>query len=264
MAEFTLTVLGTRGSMAVDGADYTLFGGATSCYMIRAGEETVFWDVGSGLIRAEVDFPKPPVILISHLHLDHLLGLGMYPRLTRKGLETRICVPASDGADAEASLNQLYSPPLWPVSMKLYAGDIRVEELSLPMRLGEVLIEGMAGSHPGDCVIMKLSYKGRSVVYMTDYEHQERFSDMLIDFVREADLVLYDGQYKVDEYETKKGFGHSTVEKGAELMDQASIRKMLIVHHDPQSTDEILLEREKAIGRKDIRFARQGETIELL
>ena len=47
-----LTVLGTRGSIPIGRADSVLFGGQTSCYMLRAGEETVFLDGGSGLINA--------------------------------------------------------------------------------------------------------------------------------------------------------------------------------------------------------------------
>ena len=46
-----LTVLGTRGSIPIGRADSVLFGGQTSCYMLRAGEETVFLDGGSGLIK---------------------------------------------------------------------------------------------------------------------------------------------------------------------------------------------------------------------
>ena len=50
--DFQLTVLGARGSMARDGQDCAEFGGDTSCYMLRAGEETLFLDAGSGLISA--------------------------------------------------------------------------------------------------------------------------------------------------------------------------------------------------------------------
>ena len=90
----SLKVLGTRGSMAVTHRNQQIFGGNTSCYMVRAGDETVFLDAGSGILSAPVDFPRPPHILISHLHLDHVLGLGMYPRLVMKGRETLIHVPA--------------------------------------------------------------------------------------------------------------------------------------------------------------------------
>ena len=77
--KMSVTVLGTRGSVTVSGRDREIFGGNTSCYMIRAGGETVFLDAGSGLISAPVELPRPPPILLRHLHIDHVLGLGMYP-----------------------------------------------------------------------------------------------------------------------------------------------------------------------------------------
>ena len=39
---FSLTVLGSRGSMSVCRKDIMRFGGNTSCYMVRAGDDTVF------------------------------------------------------------------------------------------------------------------------------------------------------------------------------------------------------------------------------
>ena len=262
-SEYKLKVLGTRGSMAVDGKGYALFGGATSCYQITAGEETIFLDAGTGLSGAQIQFPKTPVILLSHLHLDHILGLGMYPRLSTKGLRTRICVPTEEGVEPESIINRLYSPPFWPVSLEKYAGDVIFEPLSLPMETGKVRIEGMEGNHPGGCLIMKITYEGRSIVYATDYEHEDKSFSELIEFSRGASLVLYDGQYNTQEYEKKKGFGHSTAKKGLELLEKSGAERMLIIHHDTLNTDEFLLKQEMDLLNRNFSFARQGEIIRL-
>ena len=79
----------------------------------------------------------------------------------------------------------------------------------------------------------------------------------------QADLLLYDGQYSPEEYKARRGFGHSTGEKGVELMKRCGARRLLLVHHDPGCTDRELLIREARIGRADVRFAREGEVIEL-
>ena len=259
----SLTVLGTRGSMAMSERDRSVFGGSTSCYMIRAGEETVFLDAGSGLLLSPEELPGTPHILLSHLHLDHLLGLGMYRRLSQKGKETVIHVPTAPGEDPAELLDALYSPPIWPLSLKAYAGDVRIVPLKLPMRIGEIAIEGIPGSHPGGCVLLKLSWRGRSIVYATDYEWEEESFARLVELSRGADLLLYDGQFTEEELSACKGFGHSTPEKGMELLERSGARRLLIVHHAPHCTDETLLEREARIGRADVRFARDGEVIEL-
>ena len=262
-SDYKLKILGTRGSMAVDGKGYAMFGGATSCYQITAGEETVFLDAGTGLSGAQVQFPKTPVILLSHLHLDHILGLGMYPRLSTKGMNTRICVPTQNGEDPKDIINRLYSPPFWPVSLEKYAGDVLFEPLSLPMEIGKLRIEGMEGNHPGGCVIMKLIYEGKAIIYATDYEHEEKSFSELVEFSRGASLILYDGQYNTQEYEKKKGFGHSTAKKGMELLERSGAKRMLIIHHDTLNTDEFLLNLEAKLHNKDFSFARQGESVSL-
>lgn len=261
-SDMTLTVLGARGSSPICRRDSLLFGGSTSCYMLRACGETIFLDGGTGMLNAPSEFPSLPVMLVSHLHMDHLSGLGMYSRLSQKGAETTIYLPAEDG-DAVAALDGLYSPPYWPLSLLNCGGDVRVLPHSLPLQVGEVSVEGMEGCHPGGVKCFRLSCRGKRVVYASDFEHEEPYFSDLIDFSRDADLLLYDAQYTPEEYERKKGFGHSTAEKALELMESAGVERMLLIHHDPGSTDRELLKREAAIGMPNVRYAREGDTVRI-
>lgn len=261
--EFQLTVLGSRGSMAVGGAQYAAFGGSTSCYWIRAGEENIFLDAGNGLLHAPTDFPRTPVILLSHLHLDHILGLGMYPRFSAPGKETLLYVPVRQGENARALLDHLYSVPYWPLSLADYTGDLRILPLSFPLRVGEVQVDGIEGNHPGGCKAMRLRFRGKCMVYLSDYEHDAAQFPAMADFAQGADLLLYDGQFTPEAYAQKTGHGHSTAEAGIALMEKCGARRLLIVHHDPQSTDRILRARESQINREDVTFAREGMVIVL-
>lgn len=260
---FRLTVLGARGSMAVSGDGYHLFGGMTSCYHVQAGEENLFLDAGTGLLRAPVRFPHPPVILLTHLHLDHILGLGMYSRMSMRGEETRILVPVCAGEDPRVHLDRLYSPPLWPLSLADYNGDVRIESLSLPLSVGDVLVEGIRGCHPGNSTILKLSRAGKSLVYATDYEYESATFSSLIDFSRGADLILYDGQYTAQEAEQRKGFGHSTADLGLTLMEQSGAKQLILIHHDPLNQDDTLLARDALLPAGRAHYARKDEVIEL-
>ena len=85
----------------------------------------------------------------------------------------------------------------------------------------------------------------------------------LVEFARDADLVLFDGQYSDDELAKKRGFGHSTPSVGLDLLRRSGAKRLWIVHHDPASTDEVLLGREQSMGCDVVRFAREGDTIEL-
>ena len=258
-----LTVLGARGSMAIGRADCMLYGGSTSCYMIRAGEDCIILDAGSGLISAPKEFAKPPLILLSHLHLDHVLGLGMYARLATPGLESFILVPAKTRREARENIDRLFSPPLWPITVLDLEGEVHVEPLRLPLRRGKLSVEGLEGRHPGGCMIFKVRCGGKTIVYATDYEPDESSFDALTDFSQNADLLLYDAQYDAPEYARKKGFGHSTPEKGIELMERCGARRLLLIHHAPLRSDARMLAREAALGRDDVRFAREGDVIRI-
>ena len=261
--DFELTVLGARGSMAVCRPDCMTFGGNTSCYMVRAGDETIFLDGGSGLINAPTQFEKPPVILLSHFHLDHVMGLGMYPRLLIKGEKTIIYLPCESIIQGRAILNGVFSPPYWPLSLMEYTGTLILKPFRNRFKLGEVKIETMCGFHPGDCLVIRIFFHGKSLVYATDCEPGPKATLELAEFARGADLLLYDGQYAADVYPKREGFGHSTAEKGIEIMEQSDVRRMLLIHHDPHSTDSEILKREKTVNRKNVRYAREGETIAL-
>ena len=256
-----LTILGARGSIPVSGTQQTRFGGSTSCYMVEAGGETVFLDAGSGLVSAPIQFEKPPVILLSHLHLDHLLGLGMYPRLSEAGTVTRLYLRTASGEEARERLAGVYAPPYWPLPLTDYRGSLELEPLKENFRVGNILIECMEGRHPGGCEIFRLSCGGKRLVYATDYEPDEASFSRLIAFSRNADLLLYDAQFTAEEYENKRGFGHSTAEKGVELMERSGAKNLLLIHHSPQASDEELLRREREIGRENVHYAREGETI---
>ena len=258
-----ITVLGTRGSLPVCGSDFAIFGGNTSCYLVETGDESIFLDAGSGLANAPVSFPHDPIILLSHLHVDHLLGLGMYARLSQPNAATKIYVPARDAQEAKRAVERLYSFPLWPLELSEYGGDPAFCAMQETMCFGEVTVYTEQGSHPGGCKLIKICHGQTTLVYATDFEHSEEACERLVAFARGADLLLYDGQYDEDAYDTHRGFGHSTPAMGRTLMKRCGAKRLLVVHHDPRSTDQVLHAREQALGASNIRFAREGEVIEL-
>lgn len=260
---FRLSVLGCGGSVPVGGREKLLFGGATSCYMVHCGDDCVFLDAGTGLLSAPAKFPRPPLILLTHLHLDHILGLGIYRRLLMEGEKTLLCLPGKTAQEERKLLDAVFSPPYWPLSLMDYRGDLELVLPSFPMRHGSLRIDCMEGRHPGGCLVFRVSCGEKSLVYATDFEHEHDGFAGLETFAKDTDLLLYDGQYSPEEYEARKGFGHSTAEKGVELMERCGAKRLLLIHHDPGCTDEELLSRERRIGRDDVRFAREGEVIQL-
>ena len=66
-------------------------------------------DFGAGVTRVDV--------LLSHLHMDHILGLGFFGALFQPDLEVHIWGPPSATFDLRARLSRYLSPPLFPVRL---------------------------------------------------------------------------------------------------------------------------------------------------
>jgi phosphoribosyl 1,2-cyclic phosphodiesterase len=102
---------GTRGSLAAPGPDTIRYGGNTSCVQVTGPEGTVLvLDAGTGIRRVGAllgDTPRRVDILLTHLHMDHIQGLGFFAPLRRPGWEVHIWGPGSTTLGLRARLSHL-------------------------------------------------------------------------------------------------------------------------------------------------------------
>jgi CheY-like chemotaxis protein len=61
-----------------------------------------------------------------------------------------------------------------------------------------------------------------------------------VDFLADADLVIHDAQYTIEEYSQKTGWGHTPAEWAVDYAVAAGAKKLALFHHDPHRTDEAL------------------------
>ena len=258
-----VTMLGTRGSVPVHDDKFREFGGATTCVRVIAGDEEIYLDAGTGIVGVRPKEHSHLSILLTHPHLDHLIGLPFFPGLSEKGRRLDIYMKETDGRGVKEALNCLYTPPLWPLGVFDYPAEVRTPEMPHDFNIGEVRVNTMEGDHPGGVTIFRLSYKAASVVFATDYEHSEAKDKELAAFSKDCSLLIYDGQYMDEDFESFRGFGHSTPAVGIEIARKADAKALLITHHDPRHTDRMLLEAEARAKKLDerVRFARCGEEL---
>ena len=265
-----VTVLGSRGSVPVSGGSFHRFGGATSCYLVEAAGQRLYLDAGTGIVNAPPAVMEDEIIiLLSHVHIDHILGLPFFRALSQKGRRIRVLTETRNGLSCEDQLRRFLAPPLWPVWLDAYPAKAGCEDLKLPFKAGSLLVEGMPSTHPNGSTILRVTGEGKSLVYATDFEHTDKSIADLVRFAKGTDLLLYDAQYTKEEYPSKRGFGHSCPAVGMQVFKECGAKHLLFVHHDPGRTDQDLeamekkfLESEGVTGNK-VRFAREGEVIEL-
>ncbi|MCR4999187.1 MAG: MBL fold metallo-hydrolase [Lachnospiraceae bacterium] len=265
-----LTVRGARGSVPVAGAAFATYGGQTSCYQLDIGGKQIYLDAGSGIIPASFDVAKSTYILLSHLHLDHIQGLPFFSGLTHGESRIHIYGNVGDGAEysgIQEAINTAFGKPFWPLTIDEYPATVDWQDI----RVGDCLtfepnveVTTMASNHPGGSIIYGIRAEGYYVVYATDFEHGSAKDEELIEFARDCDVLIYDGQYTREEYKKFQGYGHSTKERGLEILEACGGRQILFSHYHTTHTDAFLAEEEKRLVAMDgrVRFAKVGEVID--
>jgi len=264
---------GVRGSIPASGPAFSEFGGHTPCVEIRCGGRLFVVDAGSGIAALGAELgesaPEEVDVLLSHLHLDHVGGLPFFKPATLGPRLIRTWCGNLGGRSAEAALNRLFAPPLFPIHLD----DLPARFEHIGFKAGETLRFGGGCSvvthplnHPGGATGFRFDHGGRRVCYISDIEHGDPWPPPgLCRFVATADLVIYDGMFTEGEYPFCKGWGHSTWEKGVELARAAQVEALAIIHVHPRHDDDYLRGIEAAMqeAMPSAFIAREGQALTL-
>ena len=262
----TLTVLGCRGSMPVSDQNFLKYGGATSSFLLKAGGEQLLFDAGTGILHSTALLADGPChLFLSHVHMDHIMGLAFWRPLFTRGKEVHIYNEKRNGMTTKEQLANFLRAPYWPVGVELFQGVAAYHDITVgnTFNIGNVCIRTMRSNHPNEGTVYRVEWDGKSVVYALDFEHSEEASEKLADFSRNADLLIYDATYFPEDYSDKKGWGHSTWEAGLKLKEAAGAKTLLLAHHELDHTDEMLDSLQTRLTEldKDVFLAREGAVI---
>jgi phosphoribosyl 1,2-cyclic phosphodiesterase/DNA-binding NarL/FixJ family response regulator len=283
---------GVRGSIPTPGQTTVFFGGNTSCVEVRADGEIIILDAGSGIrplgeaLAAEFkDQPIEITLLITHTHWDHIQGFPFF--LPAYDARNRVHILGYEGAReglASTLAGQMESP-YFPIALKQMPGNIVIEELKeMTFHIGKVRVEACFSNHPGVCVGYKLYTSSGTIVYLPDNESFNEHTDQthggalprnleknIAEFIREADVLILDSQYNIDEYKTHVGWGHGCVDDVVRIALNNSVKRLFLFHHDPAHDDRYIsnmLMHAREIAQEDganlrVDAAREGEQLVL-
>ena len=170
-----VTLWGTRGSQATPGNETVRYGGNTSCVEVRATPDTaVVLDAGTGIRRLGLALNADVVrvdVLLTHLHMDHIQGLGFFDVLHRPGFEVHIWGPGSATADLRHRLTRYLSPPLFPIGLNDLACDLHVHDINEgAFEIPGVDMRTALVCHPGPTVGYRLEDEKGALAYLPDHE----------------------------------------------------------------------------------------------
>ncbi|HEY7268429.1 MAG TPA: MBL fold metallo-hydrolase, partial [Dehalococcoidia bacterium] len=170
-----VTLWGTRGSLAAPGPETVGYGGNTACVELRAASGAiVILDAGTGIRRlgsALAADARRIDILLSHLHVDHIQGLGFFMPLFQAGREIHIWGPPSTVAGLRSRLARYLSPPLFPVPLRELPCDLTLHDVSLgPVEIEDLRVSASLVCHPGPSVGFRIEENGSTLAYIPDHE----------------------------------------------------------------------------------------------
>ena len=243
-------------------------------------------------------------LFLTHTHWDHIQGFPFFVPIYLESTHLTVWGPSSHAGSLSTIVAGQMNFAYFPVKLDEIKAEIDFRELSEEeISLNNFKISTIFLNHPIPSLGYRIEYGSKAVV--TIYDHEERYNlfrldlekrspeeledidlswltkadefveqekQRIIDFMRNANLVIYDAQYTKEEYESKRGWGHSTVDQALEAAIAADVEMVALYHHDPARTDAELDELQnyvkgflKARKRTDILafFAREKMEIPL-
>lgn len=248
------TIYGARGTHPVSGRAHLRYTGDTSCFGLETPAGLLVIDAGTGIttlgnaLGARTHVP-PIQLLFTHLHLDHVIGLGAFAPLFRREAQVTLRADARYLGRWRAGLTTLIGGPFWPRPLPRLGARVRFAELggrshgpAGRMRtLEDVRVRWCPVRHPQGCLSYRLETTRVTVVIATDRECGDRRLDAaFLEFARGADILVHDAQYTPAESHRRRGWGHSTWEDAVRVARQARVGQLVLTSHDPARSDEAI------------------------
>ncbi len=282
---------GVRGSIPVPGPGTIRYGGNTACVEVRADDEIIVLDAGTGIrslgLALENEFGSQPIkiaLLITHVHWDHIQGFPFFvPSYNDKNL---IRIYGYDGADTglREILKGQMTTPFFPVRLYDLPGRLYIKKLeTMEFDIGKVHVRARFMNHPGVCVGYRLDTSSGSVAFLPDNEPYDAFKlhavktrllspeqtqkraikerAGLVKFLENCDVLILDSQYTDEEYTHHVGWGHGSLSTCVALALDAKVRKLVLFHHDPDHDDAKI---DKMVKQARALVTKSGKALEVI
>jgi phosphoribosyl 1,2-cyclic phosphodiesterase len=252
----------------------------------REGSPPLVFDCGTGarpLGEKLIGEPARELDLVfTHLHMDHLFGFPFFAPLYTPAYKVRIHVPGFSEDDARDKLALYMNGIYHPVRMRDLPAELSFHSITpeTPFEAGSWRLTGCTLHHPGGAVGYRVEMDDAVLCYVTDTAPFARPGDgvlagappttaerRILEFLRDADLAIYDAMYDFDEYLEKMSFGHSYPEYAVAMCEAAGVGEVVLFHHLPDATDDDLDARSATWANREgsarVSLAKEGSTVEV-
>jgi phosphoribosyl 1,2-cyclic phosphodiesterase len=234
----------------VSGAEFVRYGGDTTCVEIESGEgDTVVLDAGTGICNFGDRFTaakgKALHLVVTHAHLDHIMGIPYFKPLYNENTTVHIYGPQCASEPLESALRKLMRTPYFPVDFGSLSAKIRFHEVSVkPFQVGSTEFTPIRLSHPNGGCGFKIEEDGKTFVFLTDNELEygskegDELAEYFEPFCKNADLLFHDGEYTDEEYPKYASWGHSKYSDAVKLAMKTNVKRLGLFHINARRTDD--------------------------
>jgi phosphoribosyl 1,2-cyclic phosphodiesterase len=232
------------------------YGSCSTCVEVTSGKSHLIIDAGSGIKRLGDQIMKQGVagkgqgvyhILLSHFHIDHLLGLPFFTPIFIPGNEIHFYAVQKELQDA---VKFIFTRPYFPVDFASLPSKVVFHQLAprKTVKVNDFDVTPYLLDHLDPCWGFKISHGTKTYSHCSDTEGTRlSFEDLGADrpLYENVDLMYYDAQYPIARSMQNNMGGHSSSHIGLDLAMKMGVKRILFGHHDPDSTTSDLQNLEK-------------------
>ena len=279
-----VTFWGVRGSIPTPGTDTQRWGGNSSCLEVRHEDfPPLVFDCGTGAKKLGYKLVGEPArelnLVFTHFHMDHVFGFPFFVPIYTPGYKIEITVPAFSEEEAREKLARYLNGVYHPTRLREVPAQVSFRSIrsGRSFQAGGFEVQALSLNHPGGALGYRVNVDGQSICYITDTapfvpygegvsagKPAPRSEQRVIDFLRDADTVIYDTMYDRDEFLEKMTWGHSYPEYAYALCKEARARHLILFHHLPEATDDALdalAQKWSTASDPKVTLAREGCTL---
>lgn len=201
----------------------------TPCMLIP--EHGLMLDAGTAMYRAGRYLETSELtILLTHAHIDHVIGLTYLFNVIRAHPLDRIVVRSTAGY-LDAVEEHLFSAALFPKRPPMDFVPLTGQEEPLPAG-GRLRVFPL--THQGGSLGYRLDWPGHSMAYVTDTTAE--VDAAYVQQIRGVDLLVHECYFSDESAEWAARTGHSWTTGVAQVACAAGVKRLVLVHLNPLST----------------------------